>query len=465
MRTSIILFFILCLHPVIHGQNANVLTFDEFMELVKTHHPISKAAQLQLNKGDEELRIARGSFDPTIDVNVQQKYFDGKQYYDLSDGKLKVPTWFGIELEGGYEQNQGLYLNPQNRVPEAGLWYTGISIPLGEGLFIDKRRNMLRKAQVYQASTRAEQTKLLNELMFEAGKAYWSWFEAYNKMNIYEEALDLALERFNAVQTSAQLGDIPLIDTLESGIQVQNRHLFLQEAQLSFLNEKANLSVYLWLEGNVPLELEENTSPSSDDLIEAKTLDQKIKITLDTLINNHPDLQLYRFKLEQLKIEERWKREQIKPEFNLKYNPISEPINNDPFAEYSLANYKWGLEFSFPLFLRKERGELNLIRLSQQETNLEYELKRQSLIAKAQIAMNEWETTKEQHQLYSRTRDDYLGLLNGERQLFNGGESSLFLVNSRELGYINAQIKLIELLSKNQKAQLKTAYALGILGN
>ena len=81
------------------------------------------------------------------------------------------------------------------------------------------------------------------------------------------------------------------------------------------------------------------------------------------------------------------------------------------------------------------------------------------------MAINTWQTTAEQAQLYTQTVTDYSNLLAAERQLFDTGESSLFLVNRRELGYINAQVKLIELHTKNRKASLATEYALGQLWN
>ena len=58
---------------------------------------------------------------------------------------------------------------------------------------------------------------------------------------------------------------------------------------------------------------------------------------------------------------------------------------------------------------------------------------------------------------------DYEGLLSGERQKFSAGESSLFMVNSRELGFIKAQITYLDLLAANQKAILNAEYALGTL--
>ena len=79
------------------------------------------------------------------------------------------------------------------------------------------------------------------------------------------------------------------------------------------------------------------------------------------------------------------------------------------------------------------------------------------------MALNLWTTTIDQINLYNQTVRDYYGLLDGERKMFNAGESSLFMVNSREIGYIQAQLKLIELIAKNRKAQLTANFALGLL--
>jgi hypothetical protein len=37
------------------------------------------------------------------------------------------------------------------------------------------------------------------------------------------------------------------------------------------------------------------------------------------------------------------------------------------------------------------------------------------------------------------------------------------MINSREMSYINAQIKLNEIINKNKKAALETTYAFGTL--
>jgi outer membrane protein TolC len=53
--------------------------------------------------------------------------------------------------------------------------------------------------------------------------------------------------------------------------------------------------------------------------------------------------------------------------------------------------------------------------------------------------------------------------LQGEQQKFRAGESSLFLVNSRETNFIDAQVKLIELLGKFQIARVGVIWAAGEL--
>jgi outer membrane protein TolC len=433
------------------------------MEIVRSHHPISKQAALQIETGNETLRSTRGAFDPKIFTDIGEKYFDEGQYYSLVDAGLKIPTWLGIEIQAGYEQNKGAYLNPENNTPEAGLVYAGISLPVGQGLFIDKRRAELQKAKRFQQITALEQQIMLNELLYESGKAYWDWFIAHSKLQVFEEAVELAEERFEAVKRGAYLGDLPAIDTLEAGIQLQNRELSLQEAQLEFQNATELLSLYLWVDGMIPLETSEGTIPISRDSITDFSVNGGLLAQLDTFISNHPELQQYRYKIEQMEIDKRWKREQLKPVVNLKYNALSEPVNGNPFAMYSTNNYTWGLEFSFPIFLRKERGNFKLADIKIRDAQLDIATKQASIEMKTNIALNQWSTTIDQIDLYNQTVKDYNGLLSGEQKMFDAGESSLFMVNSREVGYIQAQLKLIDLIAKNQKASLSTSYSLGIL--
>jgi len=54
-------------------------------------------------------------------------------------------------------------------------------------------------------------------------------------------------------------------------------------------------------------------------------------------------------------------------------------------------------------------------------------------------------------------------LLEGEREKFKNGESSLFLINSREIMAIDAELTLIKLQTTYEKDRLGIYWAAGML--
>lgn len=447
---------------LVHSQaDSTVLTFDAYMQIVREHHPLARQASLQTRMGEAGVQKARGSFDPKLYSNVDQKYFKSKEYYNLLDGGLKVPTWFGVELKGGYERHE-TYSEDYLNTPQQGLWYAGISVPLGKGLFIDKRRAELNKAKLYSESMKARRLEILNELYYEAGKVYWEWFSAYHTLQVYDNALKVSRERLEAVRQSVVLGDKPAMDTVEAGIQVQNRQVDWQQSKMELENATALLSVYLWAQGVMPLELESATVPMALNEVQEVAVRGEYYEQLDSLLRQHPQIQQVRYKLDRLQIDRKLKQEQLKPELNLRYNALTEYTDSSSEMKYSINDYKWGLEFNMPLFLRKERGDLKLTQLKLEEAELLRENKNELLNLKAKVALNEWQTTREQTSVYRQTVKDYRKLWQGELQMFRGGESSLFLVNYRETSYIKAQEKYIALMAKNRKAVLKSNFALSV---
>ena len=434
-----------------------VLTEDLFLDLVIEHHPLSVRADLQRDRAEAVLRTARGNFDPKLYGDLNQKYFSGTRYYSVIEGGVKIPTWFGVELNAAYERNDGYYLNPEHTVPESGLYAAGLTASLGQGLLFDERRAELQRARVYRQSTVAERQILLNDLIYSAGKVYWDWAGAVAALRVYDEAVGAARQRFEAVSTEAELGNRPAIDTLEARILVQNRLLSRETAQLDLANARARLNAFLWLDGVVPVELEETTLPPPPmEVVVAPVLPF-------AGLPDNPKLTQTRLKIADLEIDERLQQEYLKPRVDVKYNALLAGGADDPVQELSSNNYKWGVTFSQPLLLRKERGKLALTRIKLSETQLY--LSDQTADVEAQVIAytNEANITAEQFTLAVQNAADYGQLLEGERTLFRGGESSLFLVNSREVSFIDAQLKQVELMVKHRKARLARYYAAGQL--
>jgi len=126
---------------------------------------------------------------------------------------------------------------------------------------------------------------------------------------------------------------------------------------------------------------------------------------------------------------------------------------------------KWGLHFSYPLLNRKARGDLQVTDIKITQTDLELRQKRLAIQNKVQQYANEQANLGVQANLYRDITVNYRTLLDAENERFRFGESSVFLVNTREQRWLDAQIKYLKLLSEYRKAEAGLLWSAGTLAN
>lgn len=435
---------ILIFGSLLYGQDDQVLTFAEYIDIVKEEHPVTYQANLLEEMVKSTKRIARGNFDPKIEGSWNHKSFDDKNYYSLTNGVVKVPTWYGIDLKAGYDRTGGEFLNESDVLPSRGLWNAGISIPLGKGLVIDNRRAELKRADIYRNVTDQQRVIMVNELLYNASVTYLEWQTALAYVNIALEGQQLAQIRLDGMRSSFINGDKPAIDTLESFISLQNRQLDVQKAQQSFENASIALNNYLWIDGVVPLEL---TPASLPEPIETNLLSFKVDslaVVQDLWLAAHPELLLYDYKLDNLNLDQKLAREDLKPDIRINYNPLVAVADDALFDQFNANNYKIGASFSYPILQRKERGKISLNKIKIQDTEFERVIKNQELSVKLDTYINNIQQTQNQYQLLDITVENYNNMLIAENRKFSVGESSVFLVNSRENKYLESRYKLVE---------------------
>ncbi|MBK8927945.1 MAG: TolC family protein [Crocinitomicaceae bacterium] len=441
-----------------------VMHFEDYIGIIKNHHPMARRAELKVEIAERQYASAKGSFDPEINSSMSQKIYEGTEYYKLFGTSLKVPAWFGIEVYTGIDMSAGTYLNPERNLPENGLYYAGISLPLGQDLFIDYRMFELKKADIYLQASIYEKQVLMNELLMDASVVYWNWFKAYNALKVYEEIYATASIRFDAIKKSALGGDRPFIDTVEAHINLQNRYMGMLTARNDYENKTKQAATYLWAEGIVPLEITEKLSPPFYENIKVCLFEPDAMSAGDSLILNHPKIKMNDNKLDYLALEKRYRQEQLKPQIDLKYNFITEPFSAGT-SSASFNNYTWGFEFSTPIFLMDERNALKVTKLQMEDNMLAGSLLLADLTYKNFMAANNWKNSADQLIVWQGVAKNYLELFEAEMALFNAGESSIFMINSREMDRINALLKWIDLIVQNQLAAQQYDYSLGLMGS
>ncbi len=455
---------IICLtKSIAQPNNAVVFSPQQFIEQVRQYHPVARQARIVVQKADAELLAAKGLFDPTAQLNAERKTFDGKNYFFYTNPEVKLPTWIGADFKAGLENNGGQFLNPE--VTRSQSSYLGFEMPLARGLVMDKRRAAVEQARLFRSQSDQERLGIINDLLFDSYVTYWEWAGAYQLYSIYSRFLEISRDRLRFVRIAFFNGDRSVMDTVEALTQVQNFEMLQANAQMRFNNTRLELSNFLWEERDSAFIIPTNYVPDTTQFVMYQLADQ-----LDNYVSRanqeNPFLRMYDFKLDALEVERKLKFQSLLPYLNVKYNLLNQGYNvfrNFDAAALFTNNYKWGIDFKIPLFLREGRGDYRKAKLKIQETNLEVSNKRWQIENKVRFYYNEMTLLEKQLRITQQALNNYQILLRNETLRFENGESSLFLVNTRENKVMESMEKLVELRIKYYKSRYATEWAAGIL--
>lgn len=189
----------------------------------------------------------------------------------------------------------------------------------------------------------------------------------------------------------------------------------------------------------------------------------------NTLIGN-PDLLILRLSGNQYQMERKWALEQFKPNLNLQFNALANgrrfnqefDIRSDNFLLEN--NYKFGLRAQIPVLYRKERGKLQLIDNKMKEWEYKTLDKTQYWTTKAKQYYSAFEILTKQVENLQEQSFQLNTLFEAEKIKFAAGESSVFLLNSREQKNLEIDIKLIKIKGERLKSYYTLLWTSGQIG-
>lgn len=446
--------------------SVTTFTLDNLYASMWQYHPLIKQADLLSDMAQQDIRFARGAFDPKVEVQGNLKEYDQKEYYNKWYGSFIVPTWFPVDPKIGIERNTGTYLSIENQLPDEDYnrqLFAGLTLPIGRGLFTDERRATLKQAQLGVTLAEAEKIKLINKVLLEAAKDYWQWYYAYFNYRLNIRNAEIAEEIFRRVRLNSQLGEASGLDTLQADITRQQRQVERQESYLDLINSSVKLSNHLWDSLGNPLQISARLAPlpvGEAEVFSNAALEQLLRLASQ----NHPELQKLSVKLDQLEIDRRLAVEFLKPRLNLNYNFLNQPLR--PTGEFEtftfLNNYKFGLDFYMPILLRKERAKVAQTRLKIQNTTYERTQAEREIINQVQATFNQLVNTNTLLRQQNAMASNYQRLLQGELLNLENGESDLFKINVQQEKLIQSQSKLLKLRAEFEKQKASLYWAAGL---
>jgi outer membrane protein TolC len=441
------------------------LTLDATLDIIRKYHPVVKQASLDVEQAKAALTSSRGMFDPALYYEADRKTFDGSNYFNYTNPSLKIPTWYGIDIKAGLENNLGSRVDPTVTIGKST--YLGVSIPVLKGLLFDKRRAAVQQGKIFIRMSVQEQRQTINDLLQDAGEAYWKWTASYQVNQVLLKAIQVNENRVDFVRKAWQSGDRAAIDTVEAFAQLQSIQVMERQSWLDFQKARLILSNFMWTEDGKPYELAEEILPDTSWMLVAvnnypvPVLDETLLIAME----EHPKLRVTSLKSDVLEIDRRSKFQNLLPKLDMSYNFLNKGYGlSKTFASPLFDNnFKYGVQFGLPLLQREARGEYRMAKIKIQTNQLIYDQARLEISNKVRAAFNEVIAVQQQVNFMLQNLKNQQMLLRAEEVKLKLGESSLFLVNSRENKLLETEQKYAEVRSKFFNSLISIQAAAGAL--
>jgi outer membrane protein TolC len=440
------------------------LSSNQVIQLVKQFHPIVQQTTIDIDKAAAAVTVAKGNFDPLLNGNFGEKIFSNTNYYNNTIAAVTIPTWYGVDVNVGVESLLGQRLDPSNTGGQTSI--VGVKVPLAKNLLMDKRRATLQQAKIFNTMSVVEQKIIINDILMEAMESYWNWVKNYETYVVLQNIVSVNEKRLELVKKAFKQGERPAIDTIEALTQLQSFQYLKNEKWVAFQNAGIELSLYLWTNKNENFILPESIKPINNWEKESANFNVPINDLLQNIETSNPSLQLYPYKLNALEIERKLKYQDLLPKIDFKFNRLGKDFNllktvsNPPLFQ---NNLQYGINIDIPLLFRNGKGNYKIAKLKIEETKLAQQQKTTTVIAKVKSYYNEFINLKNQQLLQENTYNNYLKLVKAEELRFFNGESSLFLINSRENKALESLEKLIEIKTKLNKTVYTIQWSAGLL--
>jgi outer membrane protein TolC len=206
----------------------------------------------------------------------------------------------------------------------------------------------------------------------------------------------------------------------------------------------------------------------SDSGFQRVTVDSTEMVPLmERVLTLHPEVRKADGKLAQAEAERALARLSILPLASADLSALS-AVDGGQFqfgeALSRSGNFKGVIELASPLLFFKERGKFRSTDAKAERADLEVQLTRREVTLLVRTAINDLVQFDAQLSLQRDAVRLFRILSAGERTKFEAGESTLFLVNTRERQVLDEELKYVALQAKYVAARAALAVALGAPG-
>lgn len=422
--------------------------------------PVLAQARQGVEEASGALLATQGAFDLKAKSTVSrlEGFYDNTRTYSVLEQPLVT---LGIDVYAGYRSGQGTFAPYDGKAQtlSGGEWLTGLRVPLLQDRAIDARRAD-RQAASFDV-TRAEQD--LEKARLSAYKAalaaYWDWVAAGRQYQVARDLLQLAEARDQQLADAAQLGQLAPVERTDNLRAILQRRSALVAAERLVQLRAIDLSLFLRRSDGSPVRPATEQLPplpSSADAVVASE-----ESLLDIARARRPELLSVQAKREQQTVALRLAQNQRLASLDL-FGETWQGTGDGSVSRQG-QNTQFGVTFSLPLQRRKAIGKARQVEAKLATLQLEQQWVTEQIAADVQDAISAVEAARGSLTLLQQEVAVAVELEGLERDRFQLGDSTQFLVNLRELATADARLREARARADYQKALVSLEASTGQL--
>lgn len=441
---------------------AEPLTLEEVLDSVERHHPKLIEALQEPELADARLLGTQGEFD----LKLKSK-FDTEQFgyyrnrtFDLVT-EQPLQTW-GSTVYGGYKRGTGNYgpWRQDSLSLDRGEVRTGFNVPLFRDRSTDRRRTNLQLAELGIETADAAVDLAHLDLRQKGAKAYWDWVAAARNLGIARELLATAENRNQALIETIEAGQAAPIERVDNQRAILQRQSQVVDAERDFRQATLMLSLYYRDDAGAPREAPIERAPDFPEA--AAPTDAQVADSVAEALGRRPELRALLLAGAGVAAETRLARNQLAPSV-------------DVGAEFSVdggagsitkrgEELKARISFELPFQRRKAKGKLAEQAAKRTQVEQKLQFARESIAAEVRALAAALEAAERRLELARGELEVARTLEQAERDRFALGDSTIFMINLRELATADAALKAVKAAADFHKtaAEYRAATAAGL---
>ncbi|MDJ0625620.1 MAG: TolC family protein [Candidatus Caenarcaniphilales bacterium] len=462
------------------NEESPLLMLEDVFQLIEQNHPKLQEEKLEIPLANAERTRAKSAFIPTI----RNRFFIGD--YDDEDGsdeesianssEINWQSPFALEFFGGFRTTTDDILASEKlaypadskgfldtvrkqelKSPASTEGIFGLRVPLLEGLLIDKSRTEWKISALKQKTANYKISIERGNLLKKAGELYWKWVKEGINYRTAENLLSLAKERRDFVQKSVNAGLSPEIALTEVQSQILNREASTKLAEQKFQQASIKLKNFLWQENGDIIELKKTNAPNS--IKNPKKIPLKLEEEHKLLaLQQRPELENFNLELQQLQAKLKLAKNELLPKLDFELTAGQNISRVD-----GGASIRGSVFTELPIVPLKELSKVQKIETKIQQIELKRKNQKVMIENEIQEALVGIRNSSKRVKLNEENLLMLQRLADGERKRYILGNSTLFLVNQREIAYNRGQIQLVNALADYQIFLNDYQYSIGAL--